>query len=47
MKPAVDLVDGRVVAMPTLSRFSIEGFQTAEVCGDASTVAAGGDDQPS
>ena len=31
----VDLVDERVVATPSLSRFSRDGFVSAEVCGDA------------
>lgn len=39
---AVDLVTGRVVALPSLSRFSREGFQTAEVCGDDSSVVPAG-----
>lgn len=39
----VDLVTGRVVATPKLSRFSREGFQTAEVCGDESDAPELGD----
>ena len=43
----VDLVSGRVVGLPSLTRFSREGFKTAEVCGDDSGVETAGTDQPS
>lgn len=34
----VDLVTGRVIATRSLSRFSRDGFLTAEVCGDDASV---------
>lgn len=33
----VDVVNGRVIAMAPLRRFSVEGFQGAEVCGSAAS----------